>query len=565
MSSKMSEEDTILYNKYKEEAEYYDRLQYVFKIKLNSLYGALSNLWFRFFNINMAESTTGTGRMILEHQYRKVNEILDGEYNINVPLYKTTKEALESGKSADVALDGPIFNGSLQSDAVIYGDSVTGDTLIDTKEGRIPISELYTHTDYIRGEKEYCNTQRQFCLSYDPSTNKTMFKPIKYVMKHKTNKQLYRVWVSDELWLDVTEDHSLMGYDISECDFYYESSIVEVTPQELEQDMHYLICVKHRIETAKKALHQLDFDIVKPTKIEKLSLRDGEYVYDIEVDDTHTFFANNILVHNTDSVYFNTYCDNKEDACAVADAVADKVNKSFPEFMRSTFLCNPGFDEIIKTGREIVGSKGIFVEKKRYIIQVVDSEGKAADKRKTMGLDIRKTTIPTAVSSRLTSFLERLLKDESWEKISKDVVDYKDELRNTSDIMTIGLPKGIKGIEEYTRAFNTDSGTRLPGHVAAGIHYNTCLKTYNDKDSLPIMSGMKIKVFYLNQSYRRFKSIAIPTDAEFVPTWFLENFTVDKEAHILRLVDRPLENILKAINKKCPTKQSLLFADAWEF
>jgi DNA polymerase elongation subunit (family B) len=39
---------------------YYDRLQYVYKIKLNSLYGALTNLYFRFYDLRMGESTTGS-------------------------------------------------------------------------------------------------------------------------------------------------------------------------------------------------------------------------------------------------------------------------------------------------------------------------------------------------------------------------------------------------------------------------------------------------------------------------------------------------------------------------
>lgn len=110
-----------------------------------------------------------------------------------------------------------------------------------------------------------------------------------------------------------------------------------------------------------------------------------------------------------------------------------------------------------------------------------------------------------------------------------------------------------------------EAGVRLPGHVAASIFYNECREKYDDKDSLPIVSGMKIKVFYLTQKYGRFKSIALPTDTEQVPDWFLDHFTIDREAHILRLVDRPLTNIFKAIKVEVPSKQSLLVGELLEF
>ena len=41
---------------------------------------------------------------------------------------------------------------------------------------------------------------------------KSIFKPIKYVMRHKTNKTIYRVHFTNYWYIDVTEDHSLIGY-----------------------------------------------------------------------------------------------------------------------------------------------------------------------------------------------------------------------------------------------------------------------------------------------------------------------------------------------------------------
>jgi len=342
-----------------EKAKYYDRLQYVYKIKMNSLYGALSNLYFRFYDLRMAESTTGTGRVILKHECAKVNELLTGIYD-------------------------------MFGEAVIAGD--------------------------------------------------------------------------------------------------------------------------------------------------------------------------------TDSCYFKTFAQNREEAVQVADAVAEKINVSFKEFVGETFLCNLGYDDVIKVTRDLISDRGIFVEKKRYILHIVDKKGVLSDSMKIMGLDTKKTTLPKPIASKLNKFIEEFLKGRPWADIAQEIVVYKDQLWNTDKVMSIGLPKGVKGIEKYTAEYKKFGiNARLPGHVAASIHYNLCLKLYNDKISIPITSGMKIKVFYLTQKYGKFKSVALPTDLEVVPQWFLDNFRIDFDAHIERLVDKPLENILGAIGKKSPTRQDLFLDTVFEF
>ena len=362
---------------------YYDRLQYVYKIKLNSFYGALTNKYFRFYDLRMGESTTGTGRAILLHQCAKVSEILDEKY-------------------------------LLPDRHVVEIDKATG--------------------------------------------------------REKT--------------------HS--GYHEGSC----------------------------------------------------------------------------VIYGDTDSTYFTTGADNIEDAIKFADYVSDVVNKSFPDFMSNTFCATEGYNQHIQTGREIVTGNGIFVDKKRYILRVLDDEGKSVDKIKVMGLDTKKTTLPKEVADAINGYVERFLKNEDWDQIARDIVDYKDKLSSADNIMDIGLPKGIKGIEQYTQDLAIfGDNQRLPGHIAAGIFYNKCLKLYEDTESIPITSGMKIKVFYLRRKFGRFKSIALPVDGENIPEWFMNEFAdiVDTKAHLQRLVDNPLQNIIKAIGLVAPTKQGLLTDSLLEF
>ena len=300
--------------------------------------------------------------------------------------------------------------------------------------------------------------------------------------------------------------------------------------------------------------------------------------------DGYSLEGDAVIYGDTDSAYFKTYATDKQSAIAIADAVGKKVNESYKKFMQDTFLCTPGYDDIIKCAREVVSDRGIFVEKKRYILHLVDKEGKSVDTLKVMGLDTKKTSLPKEVADNLNDFIGRLLKGEDWSTISTSIVEYKNKLERTEDIFELGLPKSVKEIDHFyddvmfKELAKVDAKTgkvRVSGHVAAALHYNWCLSIFEDKVSLPITDGMKVKLFYITnvvEPYRlpngqtmQFKSIAIPTDIEVIPQWFYENFSVDIPSHIERLVDNPLENILGAINKKSPTKQSILVDSLLEF
>ena len=378
-SINITKEDAERYDAFIQEATYYDKLQYVYKIKLNSFYGSLANKYFRFYDLRMGESTTGTGRKILVHQCAEACKLLDGEYS---------------------------------------------------------------------------------------KPNKTQFE-----------------------W---------------------------------------------KVEKG----------------IEKLS---WHYGY---TDDKSVVYG------DTDSSYFVTHGQDSTEATMIGDKIGELINGSFQQFMRETFLCTDEYDDIIQCEREVVSDRGIFVDKKRYILHLVDLDGWKCDKIKVMGLDTKKTTLPKEVSVKLNGFVERFLKGETWQSIASDIVDFKTEVETTTDVMSIGLPKGVKGIESYAALYEENGNDQfLPGHVAASIFYNICRKQFNDNESMEIMSGMKIKVFYLNRQYGKFKSIAIPVDTEQVPDWFLEHFTISRKDHVLRLVDKPLNNIIKAIGEVTPSKQSI-FVDS---
>ena len=101
---------------------------------------------------------------------------------------------------------------------IFYGDSVTKDAkILIRSKGRIryvPIEELFEgEPDYVdkASGKEYKFLNDVETITLDES-GKLVWKKVKYVMRHKTYKKIYRIQLTNHWHLDVTEDHGIYGY-----------------------------------------------------------------------------------------------------------------------------------------------------------------------------------------------------------------------------------------------------------------------------------------------------------------------------------------------------------------
>ncbi|XRO77365.1 DNA polymerase domain-containing protein [Methanocaldococcus sp. 10A] len=98
---------------------------------------------------------------------------------------------------------------------VIYADSVSGDTEIIIREKGdikfVKIKDLFRNVEYKLGDKEYCTLQDVEALTLNDN-GKLVWKKVPYIMRHLARKKMYRVWITNSWYIDVTEDHSLIGY-----------------------------------------------------------------------------------------------------------------------------------------------------------------------------------------------------------------------------------------------------------------------------------------------------------------------------------------------------------------
>jgi len=225
----------------------YDTLQYVYKSFGLSFYGALGEKHTRFYDVRIAESVT-----------------LGGQY-----FNKTCAAWLEK-----------------QGKVIVYGDSVTKNRRtiikIDNEISVVSFEELYNMCDkftHQRGKEfgEFKNNE-VFTLSYNFNTKESEWKRINVVIKHKTNKKIYRI-VGCGYSTEVTEDHSLINssgncFKATECDV----------------NSPFLVFETYTKNGNKPTITEIEYD---------------GYVYDLSVEDNNNFVDadGHVLLHNTDSVF----------------------------------------------------------------------------------------------------------------------------------------------------------------------------------------------------------------------------------------------------------------------
>lgn len=202
-------QDIVDYKRLIEEAEYYDQLQYVFKIKLNSLYGALLNERFRHYDPRLGESTTGSGRAVLKFQCGTINEYFTGTFD-------------------------PV------GAAVYYGDtdSIIGPSVIETDLGTFTVEELFNRGLIIAEQdtnKQYSFIPDLHALSYNSESNEVDFMEVASIYRHLTTKSLFEIEDECGNIITVTGDHSVM--------VIRDNKLIEVRAEEINIDTDELISI----------------------------------------------------------------------------------------------------------------------------------------------------------------------------------------------------------------------------------------------------------------------------------------------------------------------------------
>ena len=289
-----------------------------------------------------------------------------------------------------------------------------------------------------------------------------------------------------------------------------------------------------------------------------------------------------IIYGDTDSVYFSAYKSlhkeiesgklpwERDSIVTLYDRIADEVNSTFAGFMSKAFHCPKTRGEVIKGGRELVASKGLFITKKRYAVLYFDKEGKRTDtagspgKMKAMGLDLKRSDTPVFVQDFLSELLMMVLDNNTEEQVLDRIKEFRTEFKARPG-WEKGSPKRANNITEYAQKEEKKGKANMPGHVRASINWNNLRTMNSDRYSMSITDGAKVIVCKLKNNPLGYTSVAYPVDEMRLPEWFKE-MPFDAEAMEATILDQKIENLIGVLNWDVKSTESKnTFNNLFEF
>ena len=263
-----------------------------------------------------------------------------------------------------------------------------------------------------------------------------------------------------------------------------------------------------------------------------------------------------VIASDTDSIYinfgplvnkfFSDHISNKAKLVGILDQICQDKLEPFIESSYQTLATYVNaYDQKMQMKRENIADRGIWTAKKRYILNVWDSEGVRYEepKLKMMGIEAVKSSTPAPCRKMIKDALHLMM-----EGTEEDVIDFIDDAKTKFRNMPpeqIAFPRSISDVKKH-KAHSTIYGRGCPIHVRGALLYNHYLKErgLTNKYSL-INNGDKIKFIYLKKQ-NPIRENVISFISEFPYEMGIDKY-IDYELQFSKAFLEPVKVILDAI------------------
>jgi DNA polymerase elongation subunit (family B) len=216
-----------------------------------------------------------------------------------------------------------------------------------------------------------------------------------------------------------------------------------------------------------------------------------------------------VIASDTDSVYITfdalvhkIFGEGQETGKVVAflDKLAKEKLEPFIDKSYSALATHMNaYDQKMYMKREVIADKGIWTAKKRYILNVHDSEGVRykEPKLKMMGIEAVKSSTPAPCRARIKDAMN-IIMGGTEKELNTFIQNFREEFMKLPP-EDIAYPRSCNGVTKY-RGTDRLFKQGAPIHVKGGILYNHLVQKNNLSNKYPyIQEGDKVRFLHMKE------------------------------------------------------------------
>jgi len=263
-----------------------------------------------------------------------------------------------------------------------------------------------------------------------------------------------------------------------------------------------------------------------------------------------------VIASDTDSIYINfgpvvsKFLSSKSgDKAAVVTLLNKVCEEKLEPFIEESYqelaTYVNAYSQKMQMKRENIADRGIWTAKKRYILNVWDSEGVRYEepKLKIMGIEAVKSSTPAPCRTMIKDALKLMMNGTE-----DDVIKFIDDSRQQFNKLPpeeIAFPRSVSDVKKH-KSHSTIYGKGSPIHVRGALLYNHYIKEYGLQNKYSeINNGEKIKFIYLKKA-NPIRENVISFISEFPREIGIDKY-IDYELQFNKAFLEPLKTILDAI------------------
>ena len=425
---------------------------------------------------------------------------------------------------------------------LIMGYNISPETLVDEKHPSVTVDKILNHEIDFEPYKEYA-----VCA----------------------NGAMYRKDVRGflpELMEKIYEDRTIYKKKMLEAKQQYEKKNTKELEKEIARCNNIQMARKIQLNSAYGAIGNQYFRYFKLANAEAITLSGQVAIRWIE-SKMNTYLnkllktqnVDYVIASDTDSIYLNmgplveTVYKGREKTTQSVVSFLDKICKvELEKYIEGCYqeLADyvNAYDQKMQMKRENIADRGIWTAKKRYILNVWDSEGVryTEPKLKMMGIEAVKSSTPAPCRQMIKDALKLMMSGTEDE-----VINFIDKCRSefrTLPPESIAFPRTASDVRKYYSS-SSIYASKTPIHIRGALLFNHYIKEkkLTNKYSL-IGNGEKVKYIFLKKP-NIIQENVISFISEFPKELGLDKY-IDYELQFEKSFLDPLKSILDSIGWK---------------